>query len=140
MPPMDAELMRLVWQRAIGWQHPNRPRHRRPSAHQLPESLERPILATVHSGRYASLDDAMAEAASLLVQRLKQEQIQAKQLSASKAEATPAHKPIWEEIEELTASIPDEEFLKLPVDGAQQLDHYIYGSPSGRLPNEANIR
>src|SRR5208337_1562266 len=96
---------------------------------QLPESLESPILAAVRSGRYASLDDAMAEAASLLVQRLKQEQIQAKQLLASKAEAAPAHKPIWEEIEELTASIPEEEFLKLPVDGAEQLDHYIYGLP-----------
>ena len=41
---------------------------------RLPENLESPILAAVHSGRYASLDDAMAEAASLLVQRLKQEQ------------------------------------------------------------------
>jgi len=41
---------------------------------QLPENLEKPILAAVHSGRYASLDDAMAEAASMLVQRLKREQ------------------------------------------------------------------
>ena len=45
----------------------------------LPENLESPILVAVHSGRYASLDDAMAEAASLLVQRLKQEQAQASQ-------------------------------------------------------------
>ena len=44
----------------------------------LPENLESPILAAVHSGRYASLDDAMTEAASMLVQRLKQEQAQAK--------------------------------------------------------------
>jgi Arc/MetJ-type ribon-helix-helix transcriptional regulator len=43
----------------------------------LPENLESPILAAVHSGRYASLDDAMAEAASMLVQRLRQEQAQA---------------------------------------------------------------
>ena len=61
----------------------------------LPENLESPILAAVHSGRYASLDDAMAEAASMLVQRLKQEQAQAKQ-----PEAASAHKPIWEVIEE----------------------------------------
>ncbi len=39
------------------------------------------------------------------------------------------HKPIWEEIEEITASVPDEEFEKLPVDGAEQHDHYIYGIP-----------
>ena len=95
----------------------------------LPENLESSILAAVHSGRYASLDDAMAEAASLLVQRLKQEETQAKQPAASQIETAPAHKPIWEEIEELTANIPDEEFLKLPVDSAEQLDHYIYGLP-----------
>jgi hypothetical protein len=45
-------------------------------------------------------------------------------------------KPIWEEIEELTAAIPDEEFLKLPADGAEQLDHYIYGSPKRLLPTK----
>ena len=39
----------------------------------LPPELESNILAAVHSGRYASLDDAMSEAASLLVQSLKQE-------------------------------------------------------------------
>jgi Arc/MetJ-type ribon-helix-helix transcriptional regulator len=44
----------------------------------LPPSLENPILAAVHSGRYASLDDAMTEAAAMLVERLKQEQTQAK--------------------------------------------------------------
>ena len=63
----------------------------------LPENLESPILAAVHSGRYASLDDAMAEAASLLVHRLKQEQAQAEQLTANQAEPTPNRKPVWEE-------------------------------------------
>jgi len=92
----------------------------------LPENLESPILAAVHSGRYASLDDAMAEAASLLVQRLKQEQ--AKQ-PETPGQAPPAHKPIWERILERIAAIPDEEWDKLPVDGAEQHDHYIYGTP-----------
>ena len=41
---------------------------------QLPKDLESNILAVVHSGRYASLDDAMSEAAALLLERLKQEQ------------------------------------------------------------------
>jgi Arc/MetJ-type ribon-helix-helix transcriptional regulator len=40
----------------------------------LPKSLQADLMAAVHSGRYATLDDAMADAASLLVQRLKQEQ------------------------------------------------------------------
>jgi Arc/MetJ-type ribon-helix-helix transcriptional regulator len=94
---------------------------------QLPENLESPILAAVHSGRYASLDDAMAEAAALLLQRLKQEQAQ--QPPASQDEAVPTHKPIWEVVDELRKGIPTEEFAKLPKDGAEQLDHYLYGSP-----------
>ena len=53
----------------------------------LPEPLESSILAAVHSGRYASLDDAMTEAAVLLVERLKQED----------AQATPTGKPLTEE-------------------------------------------
>ena len=96
---------------------------------QLPENLEGPILAAVQSGRYASLDDAMAEAASLLVQRLRQEQTQAEQPSASQAEPAPEHKPIWEEFAEIAASIPDDEWAKLPGNGAEQHDHYIYGTP-----------
>jgi Arc/MetJ-type ribon-helix-helix transcriptional regulator len=90
----------------------------------LTKELESNILAAVHSGRYASLDDAMCEAASLLVERLKQEQTEASQPGAA-----PAYKPIWEEFEEIAAGIPHEEFLKLPVDGAEQHDHYIYGTP-----------
>jgi hypothetical protein len=41
----------------------------------------------------------------------------------------PSHKPIWEVIEELLGDVPEEEFAKLPRDGATQHDHYIYGSP-----------
>jgi Arc/MetJ-type ribon-helix-helix transcriptional regulator len=44
----------------------------------LPPHIERSIQAAVHNGRYASLDDAMTEAATLLVQRLEQEQAQAR--------------------------------------------------------------
>jgi Arc/MetJ-type ribon-helix-helix transcriptional regulator len=95
----------------------------------LPESLQIPILAAVRSGRYASLDDAMTEAASLLVQRLKQEQAQAEQPTAGPAETAAKHKPIWEEILELTADVPEEEWDKLPTDLAEQHDHYIYGTP-----------
>jgi Arc/MetJ-type ribon-helix-helix transcriptional regulator len=90
---------------------------------RLPEDLERPILAAVHCGRYATLDDAMAEAALLLVKRLEQEQHQ-----ASSSEAA-THKPIWEVADELRKSIPQEKWDQLPVDGASQHDHYIYGTP-----------
>jgi len=37
---------------------------------QLPNDLEHSIEAAVHSGRFASVDDAMAEAARLLLREL----------------------------------------------------------------------
>jgi Arc/MetJ-type ribon-helix-helix transcriptional regulator len=39
----------------------------------LPTDLETSIEAAVHSGRFASVDDAMAEAARLLLRTIKQE-------------------------------------------------------------------
>src|SRR5271165_1897898 len=94
----------------------------------LPENLESPILAAVHSGRYASLDDAMAEAASLLIQRLMQEQAQASQPAAGQP-IPAAEKPIWEVIEEENRLIPPEVWDALPTDLSEQHDHYIYGTP-----------
>jgi hypothetical protein len=94
---------------------------------QLSENLENPILAAVHSGRYALLDDAMSEAAALLIQHLKQEQ--ANRSPPSQAEAVPNHKPLWEVVDELRRSVPPKELAKLPKDGAEQLDHYLYGAP-----------
>jgi hypothetical protein len=36
-------------------------------------------------------------------------------------------KPIWQVIEEIGASVPPEEWEKVPADGAQNLGHYLYG-------------
>ncbi len=41
----------------------------------------------------------------------------------------PAAKPIWEEFEEITKTMSPELVERLPVDGAEQHDHYTYGSP-----------
>jgi hypothetical protein len=94
---------------------------------QLHENLENPIVAAAHSGCYASLDDAMAQAASLLIQHLTQEY--ANPSPPSQAEAIPNHKPIWEVVDELRRNVPPKELAKLPKDGAEQLDHYLYGVP-----------
>jgi len=40
-----------------------------------------------------------------------------------------APKPIWEQFIEAFQDVPDEELERLPVDGAAQHDHYIYGLP-----------
>jgi hypothetical protein len=37
-------------------------------------------------------------------------------------------KTIWEEFEEIAASVPPEEWAKLPIDGAKHHDHDIYGT------------
>lgn len=89
----------------------------------LPENLERPILAAVQGGRYASVEDAMAEAAILLVERLERER------AASAEPVATAGKSIWEVLDDLRKDVPPEEFAKLPKDGAEQLDHYLHGSP-----------
>jgi hypothetical protein len=40
-----------------------------------------------------------------------------------------AAKPIWEQFIAASLTIPDEEWDRLPIDGATQHDHYIYGTP-----------
>ena len=93
----------------------------------LPPHIESSIQAAVEGGRFKSVDDAMARAATLLLQELDQEQ--ARRQRASQADADQGRKPIWERILERSAAIPDEEFDKLPNDLAEQHDHYIYGTP-----------
>jgi Arc/MetJ-type ribon-helix-helix transcriptional regulator len=95
----------------------------------LPPHIERSIQAAVHSGHFASVDDAMTEAASLLLERLKHEQAKTKAAAESQADADQPRKPIWERILERSAAIPDEEWDKLPTDLAEQHDHYLYGTP-----------
>jgi hypothetical protein len=38
-------------------------------------------------------------------------------------------RPIWELFEEFAEDIPEDELAQLPTDGAEQHDHYIYGTP-----------
>lgn len=65
-------------------------------------------------------DEKQQEVLALVDKMLKEEQ-----------EARPREnvRPIWEIITELSSEIPMEEWAKLPTDGAEQHDHYLYGSP-----------
>lgn len=45
------------------------------------------------------------------------------------AKRAPSPKPIWEAIAELGASIPEEEWAKVPRDASKNLHHYLYGAP-----------
>jgi Arc/MetJ-type ribon-helix-helix transcriptional regulator len=71
----------------------------------LPPDIESSIQAAVHSGHFASLDAAMTEAASLLLQRLKQP-------PAASPVAAATHKPIWEEILELGSLLGTEKIAR----------------------------
>lgn len=43
-------------------------------------------------------------------------------------------RPIWEIFEQLSQQVPAEEWSKLPSDGAEQHDHYLYGAPKRKNP------
>jgi len=36
---------------------------------------------------------------------------------------------VWEKLQRHLNQIPDSEFNELPVDGSENLDHYLYGAP-----------
>jgi predicted RNase H-like HicB family nuclease len=42
-------------------------------------------------------------------------------------------KPIWEIAQDLTQDMTEDELQLLPVDGAEQHNHYIYGTPKENL-------
>jgi hypothetical protein len=79
-------------------------------------NLEQAILEKIQ----ALPDNKQQEVLALVDEMLKQDQ-----------EPRPREniRPIWEIITELSAQIPLEEWAKLPADGAEQHDHYLYGSP-----------
>ena len=53
-------------------------------------------------------------------------------------QTTEAHsadaRPIWEIFEGLSQQVTFEEWSKLPADGAEQHDHYLYGAPKRKTP------
>jgi putative addiction module CopG family antidote len=98
----------------------------------LPEDLQRYVQSAVRNGHFTSEEEVITEAVRLLRQRDEHAEEAEPQADKDVVPETPQasrKKPIWEVAEELSQSIPQEEWAKLPIDGAQQLDHYIYGSP-----------
>lgn len=93
---------------------------------QLPEDVERSIEAAVHSGHFASADDAVA-AAWRAFERLDQGQGQSR---ADQSEsATVKSVPVWKRVLDNMQAVPNEVFERIPADSSEQLDHYLYGTP-----------
>ncbi len=89
----------------------------------LSEQWQQFVRAKVQSGEFASEAEVIEASLRLL------EGHAAPSDAAAGPPTAPAPKPIWDRIDEMTGDIPEEEFLKLPADGAEQHDHYIYGTP-----------
>ena len=82
----------------------------------------------------ANLEQAILEKIQALPDK-KQEEVLAlvdQMLKEGPAPQSTETRPIWEIITELSAQVPMEEWEKLPSDGAEQHDHYLYGSPKRR--------
>jgi Arc/MetJ-type ribon-helix-helix transcriptional regulator len=92
----------------------------------ISKEVEDTIKAAVRSGEFASADE--------MITRLVQEYGQRTQQTmpkepASQGQPATARKPIWEVFQELSASVPDEDWDRLPPDLSAEHDHYIYGTP-----------
>jgi putative addiction module CopG family antidote len=88
----------------------------------LPEHWQHFVRDEVQSGRFPSEAAVLEEALALLKQREHQQ-------SQPRLENGTGTKSIGEVIDELMSDVPDDGLDRLPVDGAAQHDHYIYGTP-----------
>lgn len=80
----------------------------------------------------ANLESTIQEKVKALPPEKQQRVLSMVEEMLSEKEATQggvAVRPLWEIAEEISAQVPLEEWEKLPADGAEQHDHYLYGSP-----------
>jgi putative addiction module CopG family antidote len=110
----------------------------------LPEGRAQFVRSLVASGRFASERDVVDEALGLLEARERepagveiavsehyylQEGQRVEAGKPTECQTEPSHKPIWEVIQEISATVPDEVWDTVPTDLAAQHDHYLYGTP-----------
>lgn len=85
----------------------------------------------------ANLENTIQEKVKSLPPEKQQRVLSIVEEMLSEKEATlgrVAVRPLWEIAEEISAQVPLEEWEKLPADGAEQHDHYLYGSPKRDNP------
>jgi len=85
----------------------------------LKPELENRIAAKVRSGRYQSPAEVIQEGLDLLDARD----------STTQAPAAHSEESVSEIFVRLGKQVPEEEWAKIPTDFAENLDHYLYGSP-----------
>ena len=89
---------------------------------QLSDELQRFVRAQVLSGRYDREEDVIRDVRDWLHARERQSNPQTK---------PPEERvqTVDEMIDAITADVPEDEWARLPTDGAEQHDHYLYGTP-----------
>jgi putative addiction module CopG family antidote len=90
----------------------------------LPEGREAFVRSLLADGRFASESEVVDQALGLLEERERQ-----RVETPEPADSPSAHKPIWEVIQEISATVPGEVWDTVPTDLAAQHDHYLYGTP-----------
>ena len=79
------------------------------------------ILATLSRETGKPIPTLLDEALAVLQER--------EHVSQEARTSPPPPKHIWEEFADAFKDVPEEELARLPIDGAAQHDHYIYGWP-----------
>jgi hypothetical protein len=53
------------------------------------------------------------------------------EIATSRPQTDPGAPPetVWDIVQRAFADVPEEEWAKIPTDGASQHDHYLYGTP-----------
>jgi len=90
----------------------------------LKPEVERRIELLVESGRFHSFDEVIEKSLDLL-----ESQNRAAPAETISAPVKGNSRPIWEVIQEISRSIPEEDLASLPRDLSINLDHYLYGAP-----------
>jgi len=85
----------------------------------LNPELERRIAEKLKGGEYTSAHELISKSLDLLDERDR----------ASLPAAEGDSSSIWEVIEGISRSVPDEEWAKIPPDLSKNHDHYLYGAP-----------
>ena len=97
------------------------------------KDVESSINAAVRSGRFPSVNEAVTAAWTAFEKETPAPD------TANGPPSLSEYKPIWEVFAEIASSIPDEEWDKLPEDGAEQHDHYSTAPQSGPQSGEAGF-
>jgi Arc/MetJ-type ribon-helix-helix transcriptional regulator len=95
---------------------------------EIAPETERVVREELRSGHFRSVDDLILSSVQAWREREINRPVRdlAQQTAASSGTD---ERPIWEAITEIMKDVPDEVFDRLPIDGASQVDHYIYGLP-----------